>query len=222
MDFIYNYLSLLYSFYIDSSLQDLKVVDEQKISDFFAALLIPGHSNYFEIYLENGALKERLATPEDINQAIDEDSEDDSNLTVSPNQSKTKKNKKKKIKQKKIFENKDSDMKENPKGNEQQPSASNNNIIDIENINEIQDVKQKMKILVDNIIDLKKSLKEKDEKIDNLQAIFVEENKIRDNNIYKLEKELSEVKSDLKLIKSHDALKVFMDLFYKGADFTEY
>ena len=75
-----------------------------------------------------------------------------------------------------------------------------------------------MQIIIDNIIDLKKSLKDKDEKIDNLY----EENKIRDNNIYQLEKELSEVKSDLNLIKSRDALKVFIDFFYKGAGFTEY
>ena len=61
-----------------------------------------------------------------------------------------------------------------------QPSSSNKNIIDIENINEIKDDKQKMQILIDNIIDLKKSLKDKDEKIDNLYV----ENKIRDNTLF--------------------------------------
>lgn len=164
--------------------------------------------NYFEIYLENGTLKERLSTPEDTIQAIEEESNEDSNLTASPNQSKEKKQK---IKKKKKPEKKNSNIKANP----QQPSSSNNNNINIENINEIKDEKQKMEILIAHIIDLKKDIKD-------MQANFVEENKIRDNNIYQLEKELSEVKSDLNLIKSRDALKVFIDFFYKGAGFTEY
>ena len=102
MDFIYNFLTLLYSFYVDSSLKNLKECDEQQISKFFATLLIPGHTNYFEIYIENRTLKERLTSPEDANQAINEESKEISNLTVSTNQIQKKEQKEKKRLKRKI------------------------------------------------------------------------------------------------------------------------
>ena len=83
MDFIYNYLQLLYDFLVDFSPKDLEKIDEENISKFFASLLKVTHTNYFEIFIEKGELKEKNINVIETSQAINEVSTIDSDFKAS-------------------------------------------------------------------------------------------------------------------------------------------
>lgn len=77
LDFIYNYLQLLYDFSVNYSPKELEKIDEEKVSKVFASIIAQEHINYFQLFIEDGELKEKYINPTETAQAINEESQID-------------------------------------------------------------------------------------------------------------------------------------------------
>ena len=71
MKFIRIYLELLYQDFeikfTDEELRTMKIID---ISNGFAQILSPKHPNYFELYIKDGHIEEKLFDPQKIAELI--------------------------------------------------------------------------------------------------------------------------------------------------------
>jgi hypothetical protein len=77
LEFIRIYLELLYTdFDINFTNDDLRQMEPKYISKDFALIISPNHPNYFELYIENGRIKEKLIDPKKTSELIEGDSHD--------------------------------------------------------------------------------------------------------------------------------------------------
>jgi len=77
LEFIRIYLELLYTdFDINFTNDDLRQMEPKYISKDFALIFSPNHPNYFELYIENGRIKEKLIDPKKTSELIKGDSHD--------------------------------------------------------------------------------------------------------------------------------------------------
>ena len=198
LEFIRIYLELLYQDFeikfTDEELRTMKIID---ISNGFAQILSPKHPNYFELYIKDGHIEEKLFDPQKIAELIQGNAPKDTDsdfvtqdLKIEIEEEKEEK-RGQKIRKKLKEDNKNKNLiKEDNKEQstpEEKPKA---NIIQIEN--------DKYNNLLKEINDLKGQNKRMMDYITNIDMKF------------------TKTESKLELVKFRTALKSFIDFFYRA------